>query len=279
MDVLSASSLEEAVRYLQMKNAAIVAGGTDILVKRARNKLIADTLIDICGLSTLRGISCEENCIRIGALTTFAILERELEAYPFCAALREAAHEMGAPQIRNRATIGGNIVTGSPAGDGIVALLALDAKAELVSNSGKRCIALHDFFTCPGKTVIRPDEILTALIFPQQSGNSCFYKVGKRNALAIAVLSEAVYAEIRDDKFETIRITVGSAAPIPMRAFRTENFLLNHGLDEAAVNEAVRLIRDEISPIDDVRATVAYRRELAGNILRVLLNKLTKLEA
>ncbi len=279
MDVLSASSLEEAVRYLQMKNAAIVAGGTDILVKRARNKLIPDTLIDICGLSTLRGISYEENCIRIGALTTFAMLERELEAYPFCAALKEAAHEMGAPQIRNRATIGGNVVTGSPAGDGIVALLALDAKAELVSGSGKRTVALYDFSTGPGKTVIRPDEILTALIIPEQSGNSCFYKVGKRNALAIAVLSEAVYAEIRDDKFETIRITVGSAAPIPMRAFRTENFLLNHRLDEAAVNEAVRLIRDEISPIDDVRASAAYRRELSGNILRVLLNRMKETEA
>ena len=276
MDVLSVNSLEEAVRNLQIKNTAIVAGGTDLLVKKARNKLTADSLIDICGLSMLKGITHEENCIRIGTLTTFAMLENELEVYPFCAALREAAYEMGAPQIRNRATIGGNVVTGSPAGDGIVALLALDAKAELVSESGKRLIALCDFFTGPGKTVIKPDEILTAVIIPQQTGNSCFYKVGKRNALAIAVLSEAVYADIREEKLESIRIAVGSAAPIPMRAVRTEQFLLNHELDEASIHEAIRLIREEISPIDDVRATAAYRRELAGNILRVLLQKIRK---
>lgn len=275
MDVLSVSSLEEAISLLHSKrNAAIIAGGTDLLVKRARNKLSADPLIDICGISILKGISHEENCLRIGALTTFAMLEQELDAYPFCAALKQAAYEMGAPQIRNRATIGGNVVTGSPAGDGIVALLALDAKVELVSESGKLWIALCDFFKGPGKTIIKPDEILTALIIPQQSGKSCFYKVGKRNALAIAILSVAVYAEIRERKFETIRISVGSAAPIPMRALRTEQFLLNHEMDETAVHEAIRLIREEISPIDDVRATAAYRRELAGNILQFLLQRL-----
>jgi len=277
MDVFSVSSLEEAVSLLNtMKNAAIVAGGTDLLVKKVRNKLSVDSLIDICGISMLKEISNEVDCIRIGALTTFATLERELDAHPFCAALRQAACEMGAPQIRNRATIGGNIVTGSPAGDGIIALLALDAKIELISESEKRTVPLYDFFTGPGKTVIRPDEILTALIIPNQSGKSCFYKVGKRNALAVAVLSEAIYAEIREGKFETIRITVGSAAPTPIRAFRTEKFLLANRFNDEAVHESIRLIRDEISPIDDVRATAAYRREVAGNILRVLLQQLEK---
>jgi len=277
MDVIRPASLQDCLRILKTEHTIPVAGGTDLMVNLALNKISPDRIVDISGLQELKEISLSDNFLKIGTLVTFSRLAgREIAQYPFCNALREAAEKMGSPQIRNRATIGGNLVTGSSAGDGSVAILALDAQVELTGLDGIRKVPLSLFYSGYHQTAIHNDELLTAVYIPIRPGTSSFQKVGKRNALAIAVASLAIYSYIRDSHFEQIYIAIGSVAPTPIRAVKTDLFLQGQKITGGVIKEAARIIQDEIAPITDIRGTADYRRKLIANLLADQLQQLSE---
>lgn len=251
------------------KDAVFLAGGTDLVVGVAKGRLEIGHWIDLSGLPELCYTAPEGEGLRIGASCTHAMLE----VSPW-RALAQAARLVGGPQIRNRGTVAGNLGTASPAGDVNIALLALDAEVELASLRGSRRVALREFFLAPGRTVMEPDEMITAVHLPK-ADDSGFLKVGKRLSVAISVVCCAV-AKLADGR---IGIALGSVAPTPLRAYQAEAFLAQHGLTADSVAEAARLVAQEVRPIDDHRASGDYRRAVSGVLARRLLADLAGLPA
>ena len=184
-----------------------------------------------------------------------------------------AASLVGGPQIRNRGTIGGNILSASPAADLVPVLMALDAEAFFQGTEGNRSLPIRELMLGPGKTAVFPDEILLSIRVPKKRGRSLFRKVGRRNALAISVINAAVYLETESGMFTSAAIALGSAAPTAVRAVHAEKVLAGRTVptDEAAWQELQNRIREalqhDISPIDDIRASASYRRKVAGNMV------------
>lgn len=259
----------------QQPEARIMAGGTDLLVcfrhtPQERQPIIA--LERIAELTRIEALP--DGGISIGAVVPFsAIIRHPLlrQRHPL---LVQAASTVGGPAIRNMATIGGNIVTASPAGDSLPALYLLDAELALQSSSGCRQIPLADFITDPRRTVLKPGEIISRIILPPSLNWTIqrFEKVGRRKSLAIAVASLAAMLRLSDNgTVLEARFAWGSVGPLVIRCKEAENALIGLPLSEASLNVAAALARQAVSPIDDVRATAEYRRTVAGNLLLRLL--------
>ena len=227
-------------------------------------------------LQALKQVVQKEDGWHIGSMVNFACAEK-LEI-PGAECFISAASQVGAPQIRNRGTVGGNIISASPAADSVPALMALDAKVVLKSVSGERVVALAEFMKGPGRTDLQPGELMTEVIIPACTGSSTFSKVGKRNALAIAICNQAVYMETENGKITEIRVAMGSVAPTAVRAYNAEALL--KGTDYAVLdnNDFKAQLKDallkDICPIDDVRATKEYRQSVA---LRMLVQNVKQL--
>ncbi len=249
-----------------------MAGGTDLLVPgRDRPRRDVALLETIPGLDALE---TTEQGLRLGALARLAVLERHAALRERLPVLVQAISCLGSPLIRNMGTLGGNLVTASPAGDTLPALLVLDAVVELASRHGRRALPLAEFLLGPGRTALGPGEILAAVRIPLPPTGAVqhFEKVGRRDALAIAVASLAALV-VRDQAGLVVeaRLAVGSLAPTARRCPTAEAALRGRRLDREALLEVGRRIRDEISPQGDIRATAAYRREVAGRLpLRLL---------
>jgi len=273
------SSIVEAVQLLQHGDATIVAGGTDLTPQtEAGVREFAATLINIQRIEEMRGISVSNGRYRIGGLTTVTdILESEVLAADV-AVLVEAADHFASPQIRNAATLAGNLCNASPAGDMVIPLLLLDAEAELASWSdgtiSTRSVPLVDFFTGPGKTVMNANELMTAVEFAQPGDGyaAAFIKSGPRPALEISTVSMGVAGVMTDGVISSARVSIGAVAPIPLRATETEAMLEGNVLDEALIELAVEKASQEVKPIDDVRASSWYRKHLTGVYIRRALN-------
>lgn len=251
----------------------LLAGGTDVMVRPPETPGV----IDLFGLAELRGVSAEGDALRIGAATTCtdllesAPVERELPA------LRAAAAEVGAWQIQNRGTLGGNVGTSSPAGDFLPVLLALDATVELRSASASRSVPYAAFCTGYRRTALAPDELIVALRVPRPApGTRQFWrKVGTRLAQAISKVMVAAAARTDGDgRLAHVRIGLGSVADRPVRARALEQAL--HGARPASLpRERVAALLDaDVAPIDDVRSTAAYRRAVAANLVARFLSTL-----
>lgn len=261
------STLQEALE-LKAKlghEARFLAGGTDLVVGMQKGRLTLDEVIDLSRLDELRYVHDDGRSMTLGAGCTHAMVES-------CrvAALADSARQVGGPQIRNRGTIGGQLGTASPAGDVSVGLLALEADVELVSVRGTRTVPLQEFFLGVGKTVLAPDELISAVRFDHPAG-SAFYKIGKRNSVAISIVMCAV--ALGPDGAP--RIALGSVAPTPLRLLKTEAFLKAEGLTATTIEEAGRLAREEVNPITDHRAGADYRRDVSGVLVARLLRELT----
>ena len=249
-----------------------MAGGTDLLVPgRDRPRRDVALLETIPGLDA---IATTPESLRLGALARLAVLERNPVVRERLPVLARAISCLGSPLIRNMGTLGGNLVTASPAGDTLPALLVLNAVVELASRDGRRHLPLAEFLLGPGRTALGPGEIVAAVIVPLPPPGAVqhFEKVGRRDALAIAVASLAALV-VRDQAGRVVeaRLAVGSLAPTARRCPAAEAALPGQRLDRESLREAGRRIRDAISPIDDLRATAAYRREVAGRLpLRLL---------
>jgi xanthine dehydrogenase small subunit len=272
------TSLDEAYELLaeRGRRAKIIAGGTDLMVALNARSLDAEEFIDIWRLNELRGIDDEGETIRIGALTTYMQMVKSALIQLSVPALVEASRTIGAIQIQNRGTIGGNIVNASPAGDSLPVLAAFDAEVEIGSVRGVRRAGFNDFYTGYRQTVMEPDEILLAVRLRKLKPNerSFFIKVGTRRAQAISKIVMAVKVGITGAVIDTIGIALGSVAPTVMRANQTESLLTNASLDSTVIERARSAISREIAPITDVRSTEHYRRIVTGNALAKVLSRL-----
>jgi CO/xanthine dehydrogenase FAD-binding subunit len=270
------STLDEALRLKADLGAAsaYIAGGTDLIVMLNHGRIPAQSFIDLTHIPGQDFIELRGESYVVGGGATFAALGK----LPI-RALAEASLSVGGPQIRNRATVAGNIASASPAGDGTTALLALDADLSLQSLTGTRSIALRDFFLEYRKTQLQPDEIIETVSFPA-NWRTGWYKLGKRGAVNISLVCCAVGLS-PEGKFH---IAYGSVGPFPMRTPKTEDFLTSAlastpqlpGAEfaEDIVEEACRLATDEVRPIDDYRGSAEYRRAMAGALLRKALRQL-----
>jgi CO/xanthine dehydrogenase FAD-binding subunit len=274
-------TVEEAIALLAKENTMACAGGTNLYVDRRHGKFLDKDYVSLDKLQELKQVVEQADGWHIGSMVNFSCAEK-LEI-PGAECFAAAAAQVGAPQIRNRGTVGGNIISASPAADSVPALMALDAKVVLKSVSGERVVALAEFMKGPGRTDLKQNELMTEVIIPKGTGASVFIKAGKRNALAIAICNQAVYMETDGSKITEIRVAMGSVAPTAVRAYQTEAMLkgtdkaaLACGEFKAALKES--LLKD-ICPIDDVRATKEYRQSVAFRMLMHNLKLLWKEEA
>jgi CO/xanthine dehydrogenase FAD-binding subunit len=271
-------SLDEVYDLLaeRGRRAKIIAGGTDLMVALNAGSLAAEEFIDIGRLNVLRGIEDEGETIRVGALTTYTQLIKSPLVQRSVPALAEASRTIGAIQIQNRGTIGGNVVNASPAGDSLPVLAAFDAELELGSVRGVRKIDFNRFYTGYRQTVMEPDEILLAVRLGKlrPTERSVFFKVGTRRAQAISKIVMAVRAGTKGALINYISVALGSVAPTVIRARQTESLLTNATLDFTVIELAKRTISSEIAPITDARSTEHYRRTVTGNALAKVLRQL-----
>ena len=266
---------EEALLLQKESGGSYLAGGTVTLVNYHRSLEIGGDIISLEAIPGWDSITATETEIQIGPLVTFDRIESSELLHREATALWQAAREVGGPQIRNRATIGGNLCAASPSADAAPPLLALSACVTLLGEYGARTLPLSRFFLGRFCTALRPDELLCGISIPRENRISRFAKVGKRQALAVSAVNMAVSA-IRDENgLRRIAISVGAAAPEPRVCYRAIEALGDHPGPEA-IAEACREIQSDISPIDDRWATEEYRRAAAANLLAALLDELQK---
>jgi xanthine dehydrogenase small subunit len=261
-------SLEEALDILAQGAHEVrpLAGGTDLLV-RAKDGLVSrSSMFDLTGVPELKGITESETHLWIGAGTTHSEMMRSPLVAAAAPALPEACAVIGGPQIRNRGTLGGNLGNASPAADTVPPLFAADAIVELASVSARREVPIGEFFVGPGKSVLAPDELILGVRVPRRAGvRATFLRLGQRQAQAISKVSVAVAMTFREGKPDWVRVALGAVAPTVMRAKNTEKALLGGGWD--ALQRAKDAVREEVRPIDDLRSSMAYRREMAAVLL------------
>lgn len=263
-EVIRPVSLDEALGALAERGAAarVVAGGTDVLVELQRGVKPTGTLIDVSALRELKYVRRAGDTVALGGLAT----HNDVLAAPFARTamlpLAQACVEVGAPQIRTRGTIAGNLVTASPANDTIAPLIALEAELVLASARGERTLRLADFYTGFRRTALRADELVREVRFRALDANrrGIFLKLGLRRAQAISVIDLALVLELAEDgTVREARIALGCLAPTVVRAPGAEAFLRGARLDAATCAEAGRRARADAAPIDDVRGTARYR--------------------
>jgi len=259
LTLLEPRTLREALRLLRDEGPLTpLAGCTDVYVAFNAGTERARAFIDISRLAPLRRIRAEGDRLVVGALATYTDIERSRLVRSLLPMLAAAAREVGGPQVRSRGTIGGNIASGSPAGDALPVLAAAEATLLLLSAAGERRVPFCAYYTGYRTSVLRPDELIAAVEMPPVEGTQWFRKVGTRSAQAI---SKVVMAAVRG---RSPRIALGSVAPTVVRLPRTEAALAAG----AEIAEAQRVLAEEIRPIDDVRSTAAYRTRVAMNLLR-----------
>ncbi len=275
--LVTPQSLSEALTMIASDSGTWkpFAGGTDLMVLLEAGKLPHKNYINIWKLPELRGIEVTDTCVSLGALTTYTEVQSHEILRTEFPMLCQAAKETGGIAIQNRGTLGGNIVNASPAADSPPALLAYDAELELVSKDGERRIPYFKFHTGYKQMDIRPDELLRTIRLPRATNQLMHYyhKVGTRKAQAISKVCFAAVGSMAGDKIETVRIALGSIAPIPLRCVQTENALRNRTIDSIAAARAA--LASEISPIDDLRSTRDYRLRISLNLLEDFINELS----
>jgi CO/xanthine dehydrogenase FAD-binding subunit len=266
-------ALDDALAHLALHpDATVLAGGTDLMVEFNGGRRQTNTVLCVARIRELRTWFHDPtaNLLRIGAAITYA----ELTDEPLAAlvpALAQAARTVGSPQIRNAATIGGNVATASPAGDGLPVLAALDAVVHLASALGRRDVPFNEFAVGPKRTVLQPGELITAVTVPVLVGYQGYSKVGVRNAMVIATASACLAV---DAVHRSVRLALGSVGPVILRALDAE------AIAEAGVDFAQRSVSAEVAdafgsaaaaaarPIDDHRSSAAYRRHAIGVLAR-----------
>lgn len=263
MSGLSPNTLAEALDARAVHPEAVpIAGGTDLMVAVNFGRLRPDSLLDLSGVAELSTWERRDGALRIGAGATFARIASDLGEFP---PLVQAARTVGSPQIRNRATIGGNLATASPAGDALPVLAAYGGDVLLASVRGERRLRWDEFLVGPKRTALAQDELIVGVEWPLVDGPGSFAKVGTRNAMVIAIASVSLQL---DTQAREVRIALGSVAPTVVRASEAEAFAAEavdwddpeRPLPETAAREFGVFAAAAAHPIDDVRGSAAYRR-------------------
>ena len=254
-----------------------LAGGTDVMVRITGE--IGEPpirLLDLWRLDELRGIASDGEAITLGALTTYTDIRRSATCREHLPALVEAAATIGAAQIQNRGTLGGNIANASPAGDTLPVLLALDAEIDVGGSRGERTIPAADYWVAYRRTALAPDELILRVRIPVAGGREArFRKIGTRRAQAISKVVMALAWRERDGSsgraWTDVRLALGSVADRPIRAGATESLLEGRTPTPETADAAAASLAAEIAPIDDVRSTADYRRAVAARVLHRLI--------
>jgi CO/xanthine dehydrogenase FAD-binding subunit len=265
-DYVKPASLKEVFGLLKKHGpkATLIAGGTDVMININNKELLPEVLISLRGLEGLRYIEKTDG-YHIGALTTHRMLEQSDMVKAELSALHDAACQVGSVQIRNVATVGGNICNAAPSADTAGPLVALGATVVLEGPNGRREVPIVDFFKGPSKTVLKSNEVLVEFHIPEEPGRfgSAYWKHARRKAMDLPLLGIAVALTLtEDDNISNARIGLTVAAPVPMRAYKAEEFLKGKCLNDEVLEEAGRIASSEASPRDSLRGKAWYRREM-----------------
>src|ERR1700729_236482 len=262
------SHLQNALGLLAESSARVIAGATDIYPGAGERPLQGD-YVDVSKISALRGVTFDSASVRIGATTTWTDIARA-DLPPAFDALKVPAQDIGAVQIQNRGTIAGNLCNASPAADGAPPLLILDAEVELASRRGTRRLALHTFINGARRTLLAPDEVMTAIITPLPSltMRSAFFKLGARRYLVISIAMVAVALDVVEGMVRDARIAIGACSAVAQRMRRAEQRLIGAPASSGLGRSIEADDLAGLSPIDDIRASADYRHDAAFTLLR-----------
>jgi len=259
----------------QAGKSRFIGGGTDIVVQMRSGKTKATYLVDVSDAPGLRGIDEIYGNIRIGAFTTMEEIRRSPSVGRHLPALKEAADVFAAWQVRNLATLGGNLCNASPAADSAPPLLVYDAEVLAMRGDKELQIPIGLFFKGPGQTALQDGDLVTGVRIPKGEGGSAFLKLGRRRASILAVVSAAARIQLSGEKVGTVRVALGSVAPTPVRALHVEAYLFGRKPTEENLSAASTLVLKDIKPISDIRASAQYREKMAvvltAKVLRTAL--------
>ena len=271
------TTIESALSILDQHRGGgkIIAGGTDLTIALKNNSIKPSIIIDITGLrNELNYIKDTGNEIRIGSMTTFDEIYNSAVINNYAACLSDAAYAIGTWQIRNMATIGGNIANASPAADSAPPLIALSATVTLKSIEGTRTIPIEEAFKGPKKSTINDREMITEISFKKIEGiKSSWIRIGRRNANTISVVSVAMAASVVENHFNYIKVGLGSVGPTPLFAKSASDFLKGKPISRSVISQAAELAMKDSSPITDIRGTKEYRLKMVRFLTFKLLNK------
>lgn len=270
-DLVKPRNLQEALTLKADGSFTPVAGGTDLLVKMKKGLINPDKIMDLSCIDELKEIKEKNDGIVLGSLVTHGDVVASKLAQEYLPLLVQGCRTVGSVQIRNKGTLGGNIMTASPAADSIPPLVALGAKVVLSSASGSREMALEEFIVGPGKTLLRPDELLTEIVVQKMKPEErCRYrKLGQRRALAISIASVAVRLEFNreSNKASNVRIAFGAVSPVIKRAKELEEVISQSELNAVTIKEISLKAREACMPITDIRASSEYRKDMCSSLL------------
>jgi len=276
VDCLFPSSIDEAIAFLKndSESQQILAGGTDLLAQWQTGVTPPKAVVSVSGISELKEIRKDNGNIIIGAGVTHAQLRDSALIRQYLPALSEAASLVGGPQIQARGTIGGNVANASPAADLAPALLVTGGSVVMAGPTGERSSALTSFFQGYRKIDLQQQELIARFVLPQcpMTAKESFRKIGTRRALAISKVMAACRIDCIDNKVVTAAIAVGSVAPTAIRLTELETWLVGQELSEAVIAEAESMATNIVFPIDDIRSTTAYRKWIAGRLVRGFLS-------
>ncbi len=267
IDVLTPRNLDEALNMLhqEQKGMKIVAGGSDVIVQLRDGVMRAEKLLNILPLKELRFIQKKGDDIHIGSMATYSDIVNSKLTREHAWIIVDAAKQIGAIQLQNTATIGGNLGNASPAGDSLPPLYALDAIVVTRSKAGRRETPIEQFFVSYRKTALRPDELIEEVYFNAMNSKDrgAYLKLGLREANAISIVDVAVALRGRspDGSFGEARVALGAVAPVITRARKSENVLVHTPLNETTLWKAATLAIENAAPIDDIRGSAEYRRD------------------
>jgi len=255
-----------------------IAGGTELMVAFAAGRLDARKLVSLWGIPDLRFIQTTKESIVIGACATFLDLRADASVTAVLPLIAKSAGWIGSIANQSRATLGGNLVNGSPAADSAPALLVYDAEIEMVSQRGRRRVAYAEFHTGYKRNVMAADELLYAVHLPRRFAHhkQYFRKVGTRRAMAVSKVALAATALLQGDMVSEIRVAAASLAAFPTRLYQTEAALLGQPVTRKTIQAARKALLAEVRPIDDIRSTAEYRRRVAAKLLDEFLVELSQ---
>lgn len=270
------ASLSDALELMgALESVKPMAGGTDLLPLMRDRAISVDEIVDIQGLQELRGITSEDGALRIGALTTLTeVLESPLIAEK-APVLMEAVSHIGSVQTRNQGTLAGNLCNASPAADSAPALIVLRAHAIVASTTGKRDIPVGELFAGPKRNSLRKDELVTEILVPERplGSGAGFEKLGRRRGITLSVVNAAAYVKMDGEKCVDARIALGAIAATPIRLSGVEDTYKGRELTLETIEDASRACYALVSPVDDVRASAEYRREMACVLVKRAIMK------
>jgi len=252
--------------------AKVIAGGTDLLVSIKKREITPQYLVNLKTIPGLDRIEYNQKGLKIGVLATHRVIAKHPIIIDEFGLLSTACNKIGTPQVRNMGTIGGNLCNAAPSADGTPPLIALSARAKLVSSKGERTVPLEEFFAGPGETILEPDELLTQIQIPKPPARSAgvYLKFSPRGAVDIAVVGVAILLTLGEDgTCSDGKIVLGAVAPTPMRAKRAEAVIKGVKIEDKVIEQAAQAASDEAHPISDVRSSAGYRQE----IVRVLIKR------